>query len=61
MAEQLQQRDTDGVTIDTRQAAVAVAAANTDPENGQLLRPDDAPKSLQIDQYLEKLLSRVRR
>lgn len=49
-------------TATVQAAAVTPAAApNMDPENGQLLQPKCDAIALQVDQYLEKLLSRIRR
>lgn len=42
-------------------ATGAIAMAETDPENGQLVPSEGVPQPLQVDHCLEKILSRVRR
>ena len=54
-----------GVSVETASMVDAMKTPNTDPENGQLLQPDtDLTASaiiFQGDQYLDKILSKIRR
>ena len=50
---------------DSVSESTSVLESTTDPENGQQLHPhphgDLSPMSLKEDQYLEKVLSQIRR
>ena len=62
MAE-LHQENVGSVGVRTKPASMT---PNTDPENGQLLQPETgfataSPMMVQGDQYLDKVLSKIRR